>query len=152
MTTRIALSFICVGIAVCLFSPAHSATAPIADPETVLLSPMTVIDRPITELICSARFRYNLPGAGLRCLVVRKAPQWCAAKGLGVGDRIDAVDGKAIQGQGLIQFVKSSIVHKFDSSPKPVHFVFTIISPNETKPRRVEVAFDDSRLLSIVYP
>ena len=152
MKYRAVQCLIAVPVALCLFSPAHSAIMPVAEQEPTLMSPMTVIARPITLLVCAVRFRYNLPGAGLRYLVIRKAPQWCAAKGLKVGDRIEAVDGKAIEGQGLIQFTKSSIARKFDTSHKPVHFIFTIISSEEPAPHRIDVTFDDSHGLSIAYP
>lgn len=121
-------------------------------PDTVVLSPVIVIARPISELCCSVRFRYHLPGAGIKELVISKVPKWCATQGLSVDDLIVGVDGQAVAGKGLISFAKS-LAAKFGPPPiKPTHFVFDVRSKDGGVLRKVDVVFDDSRGLTVAYP
>lgn len=124
-----------------------------ANSGAVILSPVIVIDRPISELRCSVRFRYHIPGAGMKDWVITKAPQWCAAKGLNVHDRITGIDGESIEGQDLVSFIKRHLVEKFGQPPsKPTHFLFEVQSENDKAPRKVEVVFDDSRNFTVAFP
>ena len=117
--------------------------------EVVVLPPMVVAGR-FSELECGVRFRYGMPGNRMRTLVVRKMPPSWATAGVNKGDTIIAIDGRKIDGQGLVELGKY-----LSSKPKdaPVSFVFDVRSKKTKAVQRLEMTAErESGEITIAYP
>ena len=63
--------------------------------------PEVRVEGSFTQLSFGVRFRYHLPGAGLKALVLTDAPKSWSRGGLSKGDWIVAIDGKSVEGLGV---------------------------------------------------
>ncbi len=134
---------------VTLVLPQSGLAADQSSTEVVELPPMVVAGR-FSELVCGVRFRFNIPGNRMRSLVVRKMPASWAATGVMPGDRILAIDGRKIDGQGLVELGKY-----LESKPKaaPVRFVFDVQSKQSKTVHRLEMTNErESDEITIAYP
>ncbi len=129
--------------------PAYARAVDADGSEVVVLPPMVVAGK-FSELECGVRFRYGLPGNRMRTLVVRKMPGSWAAAGVNKGDTIIAIDGRKIDGQGLVELGRY-----LSSKPKgePVSIVFGVRSKKTKAVRRLEMTAErESGEMTIAYP
>jgi hypothetical protein len=120
--------------------------------DTVKL-PAFRVEGSFSELLCAARFRYHVPGNGLKELVLRKVPKKWLVAGIEVGDAIVAIDGRPIDGQKLSDLSIYLESKSKDSDPDPIVFQFDIRSREKKSVYRIEVALHkDKDGFTIVFP
>jgi len=108
------------------------------------------VEGKFSELLCGARFRYHVPGAGLKDLVLRKVPKSWSAAGVKVGDSIIQIDEEKIEGLSIFDLVKF-LQARFKSDPAIC--VFEVRSGQGQKVTRIEAHFQkDSDVFTIAYP
>jgi hypothetical protein len=106
-----------------------------------------VVESSFSELSLRARFRYNIPGAALKYLVITTAPKSWLKKGAHEGDQVVAIDGQAIDGKGLRDVVKL-----FESRVN-LPMKIGLVGPKTGERRDIDVLFKKgSGNLTIHYP
>ena len=114
--------------------------------EPVKMAPFRV-EGSYLEVRFAARFRYHLPGKGLKALVFVRVPKSWMKQGIQVGDWLVGVDGAPVEGMGLVAFVK--MIEGKTGTP----MLFEVQAKDSHEIRKVEVLFSKgSGELAIQYP
>lgn len=114
--------------------------------EPIKMAPFRV-EGSYLEVRFAARFRYHIPGKGLKALVFVKVPKSWMKQGIQEGDWLVGVDGQPVEGMGLVAFVKMM------KSKTGQPMLFEVKSKDSPEIRKVEVLFTKgSGELAIQYP
>ncbi len=136
---------VCAAALLCVAFPSGRAAEEL-NKEPIKMAPFRV-EGSYLEVRFAARFRYHLPGKGLKALVFVKVPKSWMKQGIQVGDWLVGIDGEPVEGMGLVALVKS-IESK---TGKPM--LFEVQSKDSHEIRKVEVLFSKgSGELAIQYP
>jgi hypothetical protein len=121
-----------------------------SDNDPAILLPPFKVEGKFSELLCGARFRYHLPGAKLKELVIRKTPKSWAAAGVAIGDSITKIDEATIDGISLLSLGKL-LEAKFKTDPAVG--IFEVRSKQTGKIIRIDAHFEkDASNFTIAYP
>ena len=127
------------------FVHAEDATPQVSD--TVVELPPVIVEASFTDVRFRARFRYHIPGNGLKELVFSKVPKSWEAKGIVKGDALVGVDGTKIDGLGIGQL--ANLIEPKEGQPIDLE----IRRKRDKTHFHTEVVFKrDSGELTIHYP
>ena len=136
---------LCAAALLCVAIPSVRAVEEL-NKEPIKMAPFRV-EGSYLEVRFAARFRYHLPGKGLKALVFVKVPKSWMKAGIQVGDWLVGVDGVPVEAMGLVAFVKS--IEGKTGQP----MLFEVQSKDSPEIRKVEVLFSKgSGELAIQYP
>jgi hypothetical protein len=138
---RLAILIACV-----TFVPCRDVSAGDAPVEL----PAFYVNGRFSELLCAARFRYHLPGAKLKELVVRRMPKSWATAGVKVGDSVVKIDNLELNGISLPDLGRHL---KTTFKTDPAICTFEVHSMDSKKTIRLEAKFEkDQDEFTIAYP
>ncbi len=132
-----------------IFSLAIIAIPP-ASADTPMRLPQFTVAGKFSDLVCAARFRFHIPGARLKALVLRSIPASWKKLGIAPGDWIVAVDGRPVAGQSLRELCLS-LTQKLKA--KRFTLDLAVLKKGAAEPIYLRAEFEkDSDNFTVAYP